>query len=433
MAKKLSRKKKVMVWLGTLWGAFVISLLLFAYTSVAPPAGRTGGFGEPTCATSGCHNSFPLNSGSGSVTITVPESYTSGDRFPIIVTVSDPDARRWGFELSARTLSGQQAGNLIAGTDGFSQLLNSPSSIQYIGHTALGTQGGTTGSVSFNLQWEAPDVSAGPVIFHAAGDGSDGSYSPLGDRIYTTSATSQQQQITGQPPSVSDGGIVNSADFSAAVSPGLIVSLFGTNLTRDGATELTFFGSDGKLVTTLAGASVEVNGLAAPLFFASPGQINAMIPTELTGVNSATVEVTVDGQTSTPQTIFVDPVSPAIFTIPSGGDGPGAIIHADGSLVTGQNPAEPGEVIVIFCTGLGEVDPPLASGTPAGLHTTVTPVTVTIDGVDAVVQFSGMAPGFVGLNQVNVEIPAGVTPGPEVPLVLFQNGVPSNSVTIVVQ
>ena len=125
MAKKLNRKKKVMVWLGVLWGTFAISLVLFAFSG-GPPPGTTGGFGEGDCTR--CHVGT-VNSGPGGVTITLPEFYTSADTFPIRVTVSDPDQRRWGFEISARIQSGsqagQQAGVLIHGDDGFSQLLGS--------------------------------------------------------------------------------------------------------------------------------------------------------------------------------------------------------------------------------------------------------------------------------------------------------------------
>ncbi|MCH8269452.1 MAG: hypothetical protein IH846_18290, partial [Acidobacteria bacterium] len=322
----MAKKKKRNLW-NALLLLLAVPIILYALPT-GPISGVTGGFGEPTCSQAACPLGIALDSGPGSVAITVPGTYNSDETFSVTVTVSDPDQQRWGFELSARTLNGQQAGNLIPGTDGRSQLLSSSNGIQYIGHTVLGVRPGTTGGVSFDFMWEAPDVSAGTVIFHAAGDGANNDFGPSGDNIYKTEAMSEPPQVSGQPPSVNDGGIVHSADFSAApVSPGLIASIFGTNLTKDGATELTFFGSDGKLATTLAGASVEVNGIAAPLFFASPGQINAMIPTELTGVNSATVEVTVDGQTSAPQTIFVDPSAPGIFTMDSSGIGQGAILH----------------------------------------------------------------------------------------------------------
>ncbi|MCZ6750388.1 MAG: hypothetical protein O7E51_01005 [Acidobacteria bacterium] len=378
------------------------------------------------------------------MTITGPEFYTSGDTFPISVTVSDPDARRWGFELSARILNspppGQQAGNLIPGTDGFSTLLSSSNNIQYIGHTAFGTRSGTTGSISFDFIWQAPDVSAGPVIFHAVGDGSNGSFSPTGDRIYSTSATSQPQQISGQPPAVPDGGVVDGASFALhpnPLAPGAIVSIFGTDLTDGSDGSFTFFDSNGRLATTLAGAQVTFNGIAASLFAAFPGQLNVQIPTELTDVSTATVEVTVNGQTSTPRTIFIDPVSPGIFTVSSSGSGAGAILHADGSLITSQKPAAPGEVIIIFCTGLGEVKPEVGTGFPAtGLHTTVETPTVTIDGLDAVVQFSGLAPTFVGLYQVNAVVPPeGVGMANDIPIVLTIGGRQSNpnkTVTIAV-
>ena len=98
-----------------------------------------------------------------------------------------------------------------------------------------------------------------------------------------------------------------------------------------------------------------------------------------------------------------------------------------------QNPAEAGEVVIIFCTGLGQVYPPLASGAPAaGLHTTVLVPTVTIAGLPAEVQFSGLAPGFVGLYQVNVEVPLSIQTSSTNPFVLSIGGKQSNQVTMAV-
>ena len=206
-------------------------------------------------------------------------------------------------------------------------------------------------------------------------------------------------------PSVFDGGVVNNASFAPhpnPLAPGSIAAVFGNNL-NDGSTVLfSSFGSDGKLVTVLGGTEVRINGIAAPMFYSTPGQVGVQIPMELAGATSAMMEVTVAGQTSEPRLIFLDSVSPGIFTLSQDGKGAGAILHEDGvTPVTAENPAQPGEVIVIFCAGLGELNPPLATGMPAGLHNTVAVPTVTIDGIPADVQFSGAAPGFVGLNQVN--------------------------------
>ncbi|MBI4460437.1 MAG: hypothetical protein HY648_10320, partial [Acidobacteria bacterium] len=191
MAKGLSKKKKkVIAILGVLWGSFLVGILVYAF-SAGPPSGVTGGFGELTCAQAGCHTGTAVNGGPGNVTISTPATYTSGTTYPIHVIVSDSTAQRWGFELSARTQSGQQAGTLIAGSDGNSQLLSPINGIQYVGHTLLGSRGGVAVSVSYDFSWQAPDTSAGPVIFHAASNGANNDLSTTGDHVYTTSATVQ--------------------------------------------------------------------------------------------------------------------------------------------------------------------------------------------------------------------------------------------------
>ena len=95
--------------------------------------------------------------------------------------------------------------------------------------------------------------------------------------------------------------------------------------------------------------------------------------------------------------------------------------------MTAENPAERGEVLQIFATGLGETNPPGQTGEAAPSSSTVLlPVTVTVGGVEAPVQYQGLAPGFVGLYQVNVQLPTTVTPGDQVEVVILQNGIPSN-------
>ena len=139
------------------------------------------------------------------------------------------------------------------------------------------------------------------------------------------------------------------------------------------------------------------------------------------------------GQTSQPRTIFLDAHAPGISTVNQQGFGPAAVLHQDGvSLVTAQSPAQPGEIIVLFATGLGAVTPPLTTGEPSTGNATVSTSTVTIDGLPAEVQFSGTAPGFVGLNQINVRIPLNTRSAPDIPVVLSIGGKQSNSVTIAV-
>lgn len=442
MSKKLRGRNR---W-NLLLLILAIPILLTAF-STGPIPGVTGGFGEPTCNQSGCHTGTGVNAGPGRVTITAPESYTSGGTFPITVNVSDPNQRRWGFELSARTQDGQQAGTLIPGSDGFTQLASALRGIQYIEHTLAGTRVGTTGGASFTFLWRAPDVSAGPVVFNTAGNAANGDFNHTGDRIYTAQVTVQPAAppTTSVTPSVNDAGTVNNASFapgSNALAPGTIIAVFGTNLTDGSSAQFSSFESDGKLLTTLAGARVTINGIAAPLFSAFPSQINAQMPAELGEATSATIQVTVGDQTSTSRTILLGSFSPGIFSLSQDGKGQGAVLIANTDILAaasgsisgrGARPARPGEFITIFCTGLGRVDPPQATGAPAvGLHTTTATPTVTIDGLPAEVQFSGLAPGFVGLNQVNVRIPPGTRSASDVPVVLTIGGKPSNTVTIAV-
>src|SRR5579883_530367 len=124
-------------------------------------------------------------------------------------------------------------------------------------------------------------------------------------------------------PVINPNGIVNNASFAAGtnpIAPGTIAAIFGTNL-NDGSQIQFPIVTNGKLATTLGGASVTFNGVAAPLFSSFPTQLNVLVPLELTGATSAQVIVTVAGQSSAPQTVAIAPFSPGIFTINSQGQG----------------------------------------------------------------------------------------------------------------
>ncbi len=239
---------------------------------------------------------------------------------------------------------------------------------------------------------------------------------------------------SGGPPAVNDGGVVNNASFAAnpaRVAPGSVAAVFGSSLNIGSDALFSSFGPDGRLVTSLGGSSVTINNIPAPMFYSTAGQLGIQIPFEMTGLTSATIQVTVGGQTSPPRTIFLDAFAPGIFTLSQDGRGAVAAIHQDGvTPVTAQNPARPGEVVVIFGTGLGALNPPLATGARSSGNRTASTPTVTIDGLPGEVQFSGAAPGFVGLNQVNVRIPPNTRSAPNIPVVLSIGGRQSNSVTI---
>jgi uncharacterized protein (TIGR03437 family) len=234
-------------------------------------------------------------------------------------------------------------------------------------------------------------------------------------------------------PAVFPGGVVHAASFTpnGALAPGSIISVFGANLGSTGA-----WASSLPLPKTLAGASLQVGGYEVPLFYSSGGQINAQLPFELP-VNSRP-QLIVKGAdfVTVPETITVAAARPGIFTTSQDGKGQGIIMDVNNRLVDASNPAKAGDMVVVYCTGLGTTNPAVRSGeaAPASpLAKVVTPVTVTIGGRPATVQFAGLTPGYVGLYQVNVQIPGGISPGASVPLVISQDGVPSNTVALAIQ
>jgi uncharacterized protein (TIGR03437 family) len=181
------------------------------------------------------------------------------------------------------------------------------------------------------------------------------------------------------------------------VAAGSMVALFAQNA-NDGSTVLSSaFGSDGKLVTTLAGTKVTFNGIEAPLFYSTPTQVGAQVPVELADESTAVVQFSVGGQASIPTTILIGRIAPGIFTLSQDGRGAAAILHSDNiTPVTPESPASPGEVVILYCTGLGPLNPALATGAPSTGNRTTSVPTAQIDGVAAEVRFSGASPGFCG-------------------------------------
>ena len=223
--------------------------------------------------------------------------------------------------------------------------------------------------------------------------------------------------ISGSGVFVSPLGIVNAASFAPPtypVAPGTLVSLFGTGLAPD-----MMQASVIPLPTTLGPVSVTVDGILAPLFFVSPGQVNLQIPFAVTG-STATIVVANGAVSSNEVTVSLAPSSPGIFSVSQSGAGPGIITHADFRLVTAVNPAQAGETVIIFLTGLGDLNPPVDDGDlPSGLSRAIDPsIQVFFGGEAGQVQFAGAAPCCVALYQINVTIPLVVFTGPAIPVAI---------------
>ncbi len=277
-------------------------------------------------------------------------------------------------------------------------------------------------------------------------------------------------------PHVYPQGVVNGASFEQgqAISRGSIMSLFGSPLgfTVQGSTLAPFEAAAEAipLPRSLNGVTVLIGGIEAPLFYVGGqpptqgadgsliylGQINAQVPWEVPG--AGLVEVVVRAETangileSEPVEVPLAPVTPAIFTFDFGPGRAAALnvkLRGDDGVVNNSvaqpegafpgrdsQPAPIGGVITIYCNGLGATNPPARTGENSEdlLRRTAVQVKVFIGGVEAPVDFAGLAPQFVGLFQINAFIPQGVVPGPQVPVVIEQDGVRSRGdVTIAVR
>jgi len=238
-------------------------------------------------------------------------------------------------------------------------------------------------------------------------------------------------QIAGQvspnaAPVLTPNGTLHVFDplVGAALGPGNIVQIYGQNLASQ-----TLSATNIPLPTSLGGTSVIVGGIQVPLYFVSPGQINAQIPFELVSGTSYQVLVSANGALTTPNAIQLTVAAPGIAAFVSG-----QIIaqHLDGSLVSETAPAVPGEYIVFYMAGLGLTTNPVATGAASPSTNLATPVvmpTLTLGGENVPILFAGLTPGLVGLYQVNFQVPADVANG-DLQLVVSQSGVKSNSTVL---
>jgi uncharacterized protein (TIGR03437 family) len=240
-------------------------------------------------------------------------------------------------------------------------------------------------------------------------------------------------------PVIPPGSIVNSAwPSSKMVAPGSIASLYGTSLALD--TLLV----PAPWPQTLGGASILTNSKPAAMYYVSPGQINFQVPWEAAGSTQGSVSITTGGVQSAAQSFNLAATAPGLFTTNQQGTGQAAALVANTAIVAaptgtfpGSRPVQRGvEYLEFYGTGLGPVTHTPATGAPAPVNPlaqTIASASVTIGGVPATVTYCGLSPYYVGLYQVDVQVPANAPTGSAVPVTLTIGGVAANSVTVAVQ
>jgi len=256
----------------------------------------------------------------------------------------------------------------------------------------------------------APSASSG---LHALSISNFTATDVLGNVVSTTS-TSGGVNVQGTPNSpIETSEVLSAASFtSGPVAPGEIITLIGSGIGPVPAQQP----ASGITSTVLGGVTVYFDGITAPLLYAGPNQINAIVPFEIAGESATNMLVENSGQVVAGYLLPVADAAPAIFTLNASGTGPGAVLNYDLTLNSPTNPAARGSMIVVYATGVGSMNPQPTDGqaTTVASYPNL-PLSVTIGGLAANVLYSGVAPGEVaGLIQINCVVPQDVTPGDSV-------------------
>lgn len=238
-------------------------------------------------------------------------------------------------------------------------------------------------------------------------------------------------------PTFSAASILNSASLTAGpVAPGELISIFGQNLGPSSPQGLQL--ADGNVTTSLAGVQVLFNGVAGPMILAYSTQLNVLVPFEVQGSASVTVQVVYNNLTSGPVSIPVAPAAAGIYTANASGTGQAAALNQDYSYNNSGQPAAPGSFVTLYMTGAGQTNPGGVDGfvdqNAGTLSRPILPVTAEIGGRPATVLYAGSSVDIVsGVIQVTLLVPSGLPAGPQPVTVTVGSGAPQTGVTIAVQ
>jgi uncharacterized protein (TIGR03437 family) len=363
--------------------------------AAAPPAG------QPVCATQpfSLYGRFsnayaairPYLEDGLSVTATQSRVSIAVTPDPIYQQAPDADGNQWAFTLHLAETGGFAAtitGLKIDSTDYSSQLTGIFGTI---------TLPGLSARSSVTLRMKNLAVPLSSTVQVSGVDAAGHAWQAI------THIQFLGPQVSTPKPAILSGGLSNAASYTPFVAPGSLLAIFGTHLGL--ATQTA---SSLPLPFSLGGAGVTINGIPAPLLAVSPGQITAQIPFEITA-GTAEVTVTVGGQSDS-QPVKVVQTAPGTFTI-------------DGLHLFRPGVGRRGDVLTLYLTGQGPVTVAVPTGyapaatSVAQLPQIVQPVTITIGGQPAQIQFAGIPSGLVGISQINFVVPQDLTLGDQ-PLVV---------------
>lgn len=430
------------------------------------PIGRTGGFGEQSCSTAGCHRAEPNNGGKVANARIEVGPYVPGEKQQVRVVIEAASASGFGFQLTAR---GGDDQTLPAGTfeavnqfvairceDGSfadAQDACGEGGHSYATHTAVGSQGGgQPGRYAFFFDWTPPADDVGPITFAASALAASGEGSVNDDISTTAMATSLYAPANS--PSIDAGGVTGAAApqrEQRTISSLQLISIFGSNFNAPGtAVEVTpnDFDAQDRIPESLSRLSFRFNipndarNFWGRMIFVGENQANVQAPLFPEGTETATVRPVINrGQGNSqivgePVDVVVNRSAPGLFTFGGGstpwvyGAGPAAAVDgATGRIVApaavgapNSILAKPGDIVLLYGTGFGPTDPAAVAGElVGGAANLVNPVTIEIGGMGADILYQGAAPNYAGLTQFNVRIPD-LPPGEHALVIRQQSG-----------
>jgi uncharacterized protein (TIGR03437 family) len=468
--------KRNLSWVigGGLVAMFPVALWAYYY---GPDPGNSGApkdaDGALACASSGCHTSNakggPVNAFAGfgvSATFSSGMTYTpGGPAVTITVTVTDPTNKKSGFQMSARTASGDaQAGSfsysasvtdlLILCTDKTDVPQNTPNPptsgiacpsatpLQFIEQNYVSDSFLQNGPFVFT--WTPPATNVGNITFYVAGNSVNGNnLADSGDHVSTAQYTMTPAAACSLTSAPAVTSINSATDFGgwSNFASGSYLEIKGSNLAPDSRTWLTADFNGNNAPVSLDGVTVSINGTNAYVYYISPTQIDVQAPDD-SKTGNVPITVTTCAGTSNSTSVAKTAIAagmqaPASFLV-NGTQYMVALITDStkplGYAFVGNTnlssppyfyePAKPGQAIVAYGLGFGPVTPANASGVITTAANSINgPVTFAFGSTPATVSYFGLAPGFVGLYQFNLTVPSTLANG-DYPITVTVGGTP---------
>jgi len=406
------------------------TLSAFSTGPLPQRVGIPGEAGGATCTA--CHRGTDVNADTRGRLIIEAGPYKPGVRQVIKLTLEHPEATRWGFEMSVRLASDPLKGVGAFTSNALRRVVCSGGGAppcpdgqnEFVSHVANSTFRGQRDRAEWEIEWTPPATAQGDLVIYAAGNAANNNGTNAGDIIYTSNRTISLENCDLAKPTIS--AVRNAGSFlDGPLSLNTLIAIGGTGLQAAGTTRGVTSAdiTDGKFPTELSCMAVEVGGKRVPLTYAQANQINAQIPTiadrGTIGVVAVANPGTPNERKSDPFNITLAAVSPAFFRIlptpciaavfASTGE-----VTGDPSILQGVRGVRPGDIISLYATGLGVLDPVYQAGEIVGSAVKLKD-TLTIEWGGNVlpaseVLYVGSAPGLIsGVYQINVRVPGAVT------------------------